>query len=65
MKKIKRKRRKKIIKYIPELKNIKNKEEYFNLFEENYKKRYKIVGKKALYSSIALVYGEMTKDFFN
>ena len=52
-----------LYKYIPELENVKNTRKYKKIFEDTYRKRYKKVGKKALHSSVALVYGEMVKDF--
>ena len=55
--------KKKLYKYIPELREVKNVSKYKSIFEDTYKKRYKKVGKKAIYSSIAITYGELVKDF--
>lgn len=56
-------KKKDLCRHIPELRNIKDISKYKNIFEEHYKERYKKVGEKAIYSSIALTYGELVKDF--
>ena len=56
-------KKRKLYKYIPELKEVKDISRYKKIFEDNYSERYKKVGKKAIYSAIAIVYGEMVKEF--